>query len=174
MKLVDRLTHSRLLERMTYVPETGQLLWRTAKRLNTIGKAAGTPNSYGYLTTGIDGVSHPVHRLVWFYVHGKWPEGQIDHINGDRTDNRIENLRQATIAQNVRNRGVQRHNKCGFKGVSFKVADKRWRASIGMNGKSMHIGLFDTAEEAARAYDDAAIRHYGEFAKLNFPRSQSC
>ena len=97
------------------------------------------------------------------------PGQQVDHINGDPLDNRRSNLRLCTPAQNSCNRGPQAHSTSGFKGVSWHKVHKRWTARIRLNHKRHHIGCFDTAEDAARAYDDAARRIHGPFAFLNFP-----
>jgi hypothetical protein len=96
---------------------------------------------------------------------------EIDHVNGDGLDNRRENLRVATHAQNASNRGVRVNNTSGFKGVhaNHSGRGKQWFAYITTNYKRQHLGMFGTAEEAARAYDAAAVRLHGEFARLNFP-----
>ena len=94
-----------------------------------------------------------------------WPF--VDHRNGNALDNRRANLREATRSQNSANRRVPRTNKCGLKGVRFEA--KRWRADIKVGGTSRYLGRFDTAEDAARAYDVAAREAWGEFAALNFP-----
>lgn len=97
-----------------------------------------------------------------------------DHINGDGLDNRRANLRMATQAENLRNRGLPANNTSGFKGVSFRRQRGRgWKSTIGLNGKRIHLGLFSTPEAAARAYDAAARELFGEFAWLNFPLPSS-
>lgn len=98
-----------------------------------------------------------------------WPF--VDHANGDGLDNRRANLREATAAQNNRNVSCERRNNTsGFKGVCWKTANRRWIAQIGADWRRMHIGYFDTAEQAALAYDAAALELHGEFARLNFPK----
>jgi hypothetical protein len=95
----------------------------------------------------------------------------VDHINGDGLDNRKSNLRVCTVSQNLRNRGATSRNKTGYKGVSIDadILSKKYVAQIKVNNKGMYLGRFKTAEQAARAYDEAALQHFGEFAKLNFP-----
>jgi len=105
--------------------------------------------------------------LAWLFVHGFDPPQQIDHINGIRDDNRIANLRLATVAENSQNVGKQSNNKSGFKGVHWHARGKKFRAQIMANGKSKSLGLFHTAAEAAAAYDIAAAELHGEFARRN-------
>jgi len=96
-------------------------------------------------------------------------EGQlVDHVNGDGLDNRRSNLRFCDHAQNMRNRRISRHNKAGYKGVHIAPDERRWRAVIQVDGRQKSLGGFSTAFEAARAYDVAALRHHGPFARLNF------
>lgn len=97
------------------------------------------------------------------------PRGKItDHTNGDGLDNRRANLRICTQAENLRNRGLQRNNTSGYKGAYWHAQAGRWYSKIKAGGKNISLGMFDTAEEAARAYDAAALELYGEFASLNF------
>ena len=97
------------------------------------------------------------------------PEGsQVDHINGDIMDNRKSNLRICSHSDNMKNRSLYKNNSSGYKGVYLHKAAKKWAASIRINkGKRKHLGLFDDCIEAARAYNEAALIHHGEFARLN-------
>jgi len=94
---------------------------------------------------------------------------QGDHWNHDTLDNRRENLRKCTHAQNNKNQRIPKNNTSGFKGVHLSKGGKKWEGKIGLRGKAKHLGTFDTAEDAAKAYDRAAKKYYGEFAHLNFP-----
>lgn len=102
--------------------------------------------------------------MAWLYVYGEWPDFEIDHINGDAHDNRICNLRRATHQQNMANSKVRAHNASGLKGVQRHTLSRKWRARIQVSGRTIHIGLFDTKEEAHEAYMRAARFHFGEFA----------
>lgn len=105
------------------------------------------------------------HRLAWLYIYGEWPIDQLDHINRNTSDNRIENLREATQSQNNANRSANKSKKYSpLKGVSFYPDSKRWTASIRINNKNRHLGCFDTAEEAHAAYVAEADQVFGEFA----------
>jgi hypothetical protein len=109
-------------------------------------------------------------REVGVHMHNfitGWP--YVDHRNGDGLDNRRANLRQATHVENGRNRGAQVNNTSGWKGVSWDTGRGRWRAQIAVDGRRIFLGRFDDPVEAARVYDEAAVRYFGEFAHLNFP-----
>lgn len=133
------------------------------------GKEALTAvTSNGYKIGVICGERARAHRVIWALFNERWPLGDVDHIDGDRLNNAINNLRECSRSQNLCNKGAQSNNSTGYKGVK---ADKRrgtYSASIGMNGGCRYLGRFKTAEEAAVAYDEAAISLHGEFAKVNF------
>lgn len=104
-----------------------------------------------------------LHRLIM----GAPDNMVVDHINGITTDNRKSNLRICTISENVKNQCMGKRNKSGYKGVYFHSGRNKWHTQIRANGKRIHIGYFDNKEEAAKAYNEAAIKYHGEFAKLN-------
>ena len=111
-----------------------------------------------------------LHRVIWAHVHGPIPaSAQIDHINGDGLDNRMENLRLATNAQNQRNRGPNRNNPSGYKGVGWDRRVESWRVQIMIDGSMRHLGTFERKIIGALHYDRAAIEGFDEFAYLNFP-----
>lgn len=138
---------------LDYDPKTGFFIWkvRFGKR-GVPGRKAGTVDFGGYVVITINGKRHKAHRLAWLYMHGYWPAVAVDHINGDRTDNRIANLREADWAENQQNRGVQKNNKSGFFGVSWDAHAGKWRAGIRFNGRSRNLGGYDSPEEAHAAY----------------------
>jgi hypothetical protein len=151
---MDKLTAQRLREVVSYDPSTGVFtrLVRTAQR-HQVGDRADLPCGGGYRRIAIDSIKIQAHRAAWLYVHGEFPSGQIDHINGVRDDNRLANLRDVTPAINSQNqRGPRRDNKSGFLGVVWFAPTSQWRARIHFKGKGRHLGLYPTAEEAHRAY----------------------
>ncbi len=125
------------------------------------GEIAGS-KADGYKTVYYKTVAYRLHKVIFAMHHGYIPE-VIDHKDQDKNNNKIENLRAANKSLNEANTGLRRNNSSGYKGVSFYNRIKRYRAYL----QCKHIGLFDTAEEAARAYNAAALKAYGEFAYLN-------
>ena len=150
------LTYDRLREVLNYDASTGVFTWRTKlSRKVVIGREAGTLKPNGYVSIRVDGHAHYAHRLAWYYVYGSWPEAEIDHIDGCKTNNCASNLRQATRKQNMENR-VQPIGASGYRGVCWLEANQKWRASIVHNRKNIYLGLFDTASDASAAYKEAA------------------
>lgn len=141
---------------LDYQIKTGALLWAVAKgRRVRAGCVAGYLNSTGYVYVKIDGRLYLAHRLVWLIHHNKWPEDQIDHINRDKADNRIENLRAATNAENHQNKASCVNSSSRFVGVSWESRTGKWQAQITTNGNRKYLGSFSTEDLAAAAYADA-------------------
>ena len=150
-----------------YDPKSGDLTWKVSLNPRApVGHVVRAPNSRGYYTVRVRGKPYGAHRVAWLIATGTWPAEHIDHINGDKTDNRVENLREATNAENQRNRAAQRNNTSGFKGVSWNKRDSKWRAYIQVDGKFRHLGNFATPEEAHAAYCKAAEELFGEIANF--------
>lgn len=125
-------------------------------------------NWYAVSTTYPEKMTVRMQNEIWYHFRGLAPTGMmIDHIDGDGLNNQIDNLRLATHVQNSRNRKLNRNNTSGYKGVCLFKRDQNWVAYITVNYKRIHLGFFDTPEGAARAYNIAAIEHFGEFASLN-------
>jgi hypothetical protein len=160
------LTQARLKEVLDYDPASGVFLWRVKIRSIRPGRVAGAiAKGFGYRVITVDQTRHYAHRLAWLYVHGEWPNGDLDHENLDRADNRIANLREASVAQNRANARPSRNNKSGLKGAYFVKARGKWCGSIFVDGKTKNLGYFATAEEAHAAYAAAARKHFGKFAR---------
>jgi len=129
------------------------------------GTVAGWLTEKGYIKIRIGGRDYKAHRLAWLYMTGCWPEHEVDHENTIRSDNRWDNLREATGAQNSRNRRKPVTNTSGFKGVSWNKITCQWQAVIHIDGKRVILGQFNSPEDAHQAYVAAASEHYGEFAR---------
>lgn len=159
-------TLERLRQLVDYNPETGVFTWKekTGKKVR-VGHEVGSVHSQGYIEAMIDRKRWFLHRLAWFYVHGEVPPQQIDHINGNRADNRIGNLRVASQQQNSGNMRIRSSNQSGLKGVYWRKDLNRWSASIHVNYKTKNLGLFETKEDAHAAYMRAAAKTFGEFAR---------
>lgn len=156
----------RLRELFAYDTETGRLIRNVSGRGPgaKAGTVVGCPDTHGYLRVGVDGTRLPVHRCVWAIAHGYWPEHCIDHVNGIRDDNRLSNLRLADVAKNAHNKKCQATKRIPLKGVRMEPSGS-FRARICVNGRSVHLGTFPTAELAHSAYHLAAARFFGEFAR---------
>lgn len=160
------LTRDHLLARLQYDPDTGCFHRLATYHDRKAGDVAGRTHRKGYIEICIDGRRYQAHRLAWLYVHGRWPANQIDHINRDRGDNRLSNLREATQSQNKANSNTYRNNTTGYKGVAAVRGKQRWWARIRVNGHLRYLGTFDTPEDAHAAYCRAASETFGEFARV--------
>lgn len=150
-----------------YDPDTGVFVWKPRANVQPVwnvrhaGKEAGTVHR-GYRFLHCHGRRVLAHRIAWLLHYGEMPLGELDHINRNRLDNRIANLRPATRAQNQQNQRRPKLSASGFRGVERHHS--KWHARITANGVKHHVGSFATAEEAAAAYWEAARRLHGEFA----------
>lgn len=179
-------TPEELRQLLRYEPDTGKLYWRArpagmfspgntsveanCRAWNTKwadGEAFTAASDNGYLRGAINYRYFFAHRVSWAIHHGRWPKGGIDHINGCKTDNRIENLREANQSENAINSVVRVDNTSGHKGVSWKKDRQKWRARISFDGHETYLGSFDSYNDAVRAYEVAADKHHGEFARKN-------
>ena len=148
----------RVRELLDYDPETGLFTWKVNRGSAKVSCVAGSKNSKGYLLIEIDRKKCQAHRLAWLFCYGSWPKNMIDHVNGDRTDNRVNNLREATVDQNLQNlHKAYKTSSTGLLGVC-KHACGKFQANIRIPGKRLYLGLFNTPEEAHRAYIKAKIR----------------
>ena len=157
MKRRDDLSAQELREELHYCPETGAFRWLRAAKGRRMATPPGTKTPAGYLRLCIGHRRYLAHRAAWLYVNGYWPESDVDHINGNRLDNRICNLRLATHSENQQNRKrASRTNKSsGVLGVGWDGSKNRWRAEICVRGKRRTLGRYATIEEASAAYQRA-------------------
>ena len=157
------ITQQELHAMFAYIPETGKMIHLyTTQGGKQAGQEAGSPHNAGYLQIMIRRKKYLIHRLIWLYVYGKWPT-QIDHINGQRSDNRLKNLRECTYSQNHGNKRMNRNNTSGSKGVYLDKRDGAWFVYVANEYK----GRYKTKQEAADAYDVFAQEHFKEFALTN-------
>lgn len=164
------LTHDALLEIVSYDPDTGLFVWKglTGTKIGLNGCVAGSNHIAGYISVSINKKPYLAHRLAWFYVHGDWPSSGLDHIDCDKKNNRISNLRQSNQSQNGANQKIKKNNNTGFKGVGFRRDIGKWRSRIMVNRKEITLGVFDTPEAAFFAYQTASKKYFGEFANSGF------
>lgn len=159
------LTQSVLRQRLHYSPRTGVFTWTgvgCGRRVKK-GDIAGSVWSTGYRRISLSRRAYGEHRLAFLYMTGRFPT-QVDHRNRNKKDNRWSNLREATASQNGANRRFSRNNTSGFKGVTFHKGTSKWQAGRRFGEKFVHLGLFETREEAAMAYQRAMQKTYGVFA----------
>lgn len=154
----NSLTAERLRSLLSYNAETGVFVWlvSTNGRIK-VGDIAGSFNNKGYIAIGCDGKEHKAHRLAWLWQYGVWPKDQIDHRDGDKSNNRLANLREATNADNQQNKRRARldNKSTGLIGAKLHRKTGKFMASIGVNKQRIYLGLHDTAELAHEAYISA-------------------
>lgn len=155
----DPLTLERVSEVLDYDPETGSITRRKCHQSKFVGCEAGHAHIKGYRQVRVLGHTVMAHRLAWLFVYGKFPAEQIDHIDGNRSNNAIANLREAAPFQNQRNRRA--------KGCYRVPKSSKYVAAIKVDGKSIHLGTFENAEQARAAYAAASKKNFGSFSFFN-------
>lgn len=164
------LTQARLFDLVKYDPRTGEFFRFYPRSAISQIKKIGNIGGRGYVQITLGRKQYYAHRLAWLYVTGKWPEHEIDHIDGNTSNNSFPNLRKASPSQNKCNRSGNKAASSAYKGVCWARHANKWMARVKRNGSVVHLGYFSDQQAAARAYDSAAIIHHGEFARLNFPQ----
>ena len=167
------ITQERLKQVLYYSHETGCFTWRESSATRPQGggpghcygdKAGSIAKSSGYVIIYVDSLKYYAHRLAFLYMTGEWPiNGQADHRDRCRNNNKWFNLRDASPTKNKYNERMRKNNTTGYKGVSYSIRDKAYRARITENGKERGLGYFKTAEEAHEAYQIAAKQRNGEY-----------
>lgn len=178
MKINELPSQEYLHECFDYDPESGLLTWKVRplhhfntvkgwKKVNTScgNKEAGSRNHHsGYIYLRLLNINYSAHRIIWKLITGCDPTNTIDHDNNIKSDNRWHNLRPATSNENNHNRSINLNNKFQLKGVTFHICVKKYTARINFNKQRYHLGYFDTAEEAHKAYCKAALEMHKDFA----------
>lgn len=156
------MTREKVIELFDY--KDGHLYVKKKRHKRKIGDKVGKLNADGYVHIDIDGKIYKAHRLIFLMHHG-WLPKFLDHIDLNKQNNKIDNLRPATCAQNQANKPLQKSNTSGYKGVT-KKCKRRWMARISVNGERKYLGLYRTKEEAYDIYKQAAINIYGQYANV--------
>ena len=157
---MNQISHDQLKTALRYCVDTGVFTWLapTSNRVK-IGAPAGVKGNHGYLVIGLNGTKYLAHRLAWFYSYGTWPLGEIDHIDRNRQNNSLVNLRDTTRGENALNVGARMQSSSGIKGVSWDKVCNRWRVQMRVKGKQTYIGVFKTLDEATVAYERFAVTY---------------
>jgi hypothetical protein len=152
---------------LDYDQHSGVFVWKVRRGSRAkAGDIAGSVSAKGYRYIRLDGKLRLEHRLAWLVQAGTVPSEYIDHLNGDRDDNRFSNLRPASPSQNLANARIPKNNTSGLKGVSFDRSRGVWEANISAKGKKKRLGRFRDKESAHEAYRRAAVEQYSEFARF--------
>lgn len=151
---------------LVYDPVTGVFTWAKTKGHRKAGKIAGTiKKDSGYILLWIDGKQYRAHKVAMYIYTGCWPNEFLDHVDGNKANNAISNLRFATKSQNGFNVGIKATNTSGVKGVSWRADRNKWRAYLRINGSIKHLGYFDDIEFAELVVNEARDKYHGEFAR---------
>ena len=147
---MSRVDFEYMSSRLRLDEDTGKLYWKTVMPFSNkcIGDEAGCTSSRGYSSIFINGKAIKAHKIVWLLTYGRWPDNNIDHIDGDTRNNKPTNLRDVCQSHNSRNRSLSTNNTSGHTGVIYHKQTGKWQAEIKVKGKKMYLGLFDTIEEA--------------------------
>lgn len=148
--MLDAIDHATLLNTLHYEPTTGHFTWliKPSKNIHRGARAGRVDKSTGYRYITIQGKRYAEHRLAWFYVHGDMPKLLIDHINHDRSDNRLDNLRQVTVSENARNRAKNTNSRTQEVGIWYNKRTHKYIAQIRLHGRKVFQKAFDDVNDA--------------------------
>ena len=152
------ISHCELVTLLAYNPSNGFFTWKQNRGRIRLGATAGALRKDGYLQITLHHKLYLAHRLAWFYITEEWPSEQIDHINKNKSDNRLCNLRLATNKQNGENLPLLSVNVSGHRGVSWDAARQKWKAQVKHFGQNIFLGRFDSIADAAKTARDARDR----------------
>lgn len=153
------LTQERLKEMLSYNSITGEFIRIKPLKGNTLYAVVGSTNKDGYISISIDNKRYGAHNLVWLYLYGKFPDLQLDHINGVKDDNRSENLREVSHAENQKNKSLDKRNRFGYPGVREGKKLGTYRAYIGIDKAKLNLGTYPNLESAIAARVQAEIKY---------------
>lgn len=153
------ITQKYLKSRLSYNPASGDFHWRKLFHKGRENNVAGSENNEGYVHIRLLGMSYKAHRLVWLYVYGYIPAGEIDHINGNKLDNRLANLRVVNHEENCKNQKLASNNNTGIMGVGWHKNSNKWRARITVNGRNVALGHHNSFFDACCARKSAERLH---------------
>jgi hypothetical protein len=159
------ITQNDLKKILSYDQETGIFSWKNPRKKTNIGKIAGCKHHSGYIVISIKNKQYQAHRLAWIYIYGDIIKPEIDHINLNKSDNRIINLREANRSENQLNKVASKHSKTQIKGVSWHKTNLKWRVQCSINKKQTDIGYFDDLEFAELVAIEARNKYHKEFAR---------
>lgn len=153
------LTRKELKKLLKYNQSTGIFIWRQSRKGTKKTDVVGCKQKNGYLQIRVNSKLYKAHRLVWLYVYGYFPKNQIDHINHNKVDNRINNLREVTSQENHKNRKINKNNKSGFNGVYWDNKRNKWIAIVQANKKRNYLGHFTNKNDAIKVRKKANIEY---------------
>lgn len=158
------LTREQLFKTLLYRPIQGDFIWLNPSKYHSKlhGTIAGSLDAKGYVRVKIDGKPYLAHRLAWFYMTGAWPKKQLDHRNKVKNDNSWLNLREADDSDQNGNKDLRINNTSGFRGVYYMKRRNVWIAQL-CTKPYKYLGSYQTKEEAAEKYKEAAKEYFGEF-----------
>ena len=159
IKTNNTISYEQLTKLISYDSSTGVLTWKKS------GKIAGCWHPTGYLYVTVNQQAYRAHRLIWFIMTKKWPKDVVDHIDGDSSNNRFWNLREATLSQNQHNRRMSKNNTSGVKGLTWNKPMKKWMARVKVDGVSVHVGYFNSKTKAKKALMEVRLRLHGDFGR---------
>ena len=164
----ERVPIETIREWVSYDAASGHIVWVKGKKAVSVGMRAGYVADTGHRVFKIEQKRYFAHRVAWSMHHGRWPPDgfDVDHINGNRDDNSAANLRLATRAQNIANSRLSSSNTSGIKGVTWCKDGRKWKAQIRVYGQRINLGYHHHIDDAAKAYRDAAVHHFGRFANF--------